>query len=116
MSTVARGSAAENFVIRHFEALGYIAGSRRHIPGPGDQSFIHELGLRKNGFAAVLLVETKKCKPEQIWSNFRREDREAMRKQRLPFGGERLLVNVAGSGKTMRIDKVYREGEWPTRR
>lgn len=111
MSAVARGSAAENFVIKYFEALGYIAGSRRHIPGPGDQLFIHETGYRIDGFGSVLLVETKKCK--KVWEQFRRSDRADMIAQVIPQGGERLLVNVAGAGKTMRIDHIYRQHEWP---
>lgn len=110
----ARANAAENFVIRYFAELGYIGGSRRHIPGPGDQLFVHSSGQSSGDFAAVLLVETKKCNPRAIWQNFRREDRAAMRALLLPPGSERLLVNVAGAGATARVDQIWREDEWPT--
>lgn len=120
MSHVSRGSAAENFVVRYFEAMGYVAGSRRHIGGPADQLFVHPKGCGEiedpytgDEFAWCLLVETKKCK--KVWENFRLEDREAMLNQPLPFGSERLLVNVAGARETMRIDRIYREDEWPQR-
>jgi len=101
--------------------MGYVAGSRRHIGGPGDQLFVHPRGsgeiedpLTGDEYSWCLLVETKKCK--SVWENFRTDDREAMLDQQLPFSAERLLVNIAGAGKTMRIDRVYREYEWPTRR
>jgi hypothetical protein len=51
------------------EADGWVVGSRRHIPGPGD------LFAWKDGEVPVL-IEVKAC--SNLWQNFRREAREEL--------------------------------------
>jgi len=67
-----------------------VVASRRHIGGSGDLLAV----LPSNG--RVQLIEVKHCKPKQLWQNFRREDRQAMRETELPEGSERYVVNKIG--------------------
>lgn len=92
-------------MIRWYQERGYVVGSRRHLKGPADLLTVHP----KSGI--VGLVECKACKPKQLWQNFRREDREAMKAQPLPPGGERLVVNVI-SIKNEELS-FFGEKSWP---
>lgn len=66
----------------------WLVASLRHVGGAGDLLCVHiDSGV-------VWLLEIKACKPEQLWQNFRREDRQEMREQQLPEGGQRFVVNV----------------------
>lgn len=65
---------------------GWVVGSRRHIKGPGDLLAVHP------DDGAVWLIEVKKAK--DLWQQFRRADRAAMKALVLPVGGERWVVNV----------------------
>jgi hypothetical protein len=101
-----KGSAAERFVRQEEEANGYLAGSRRHIPGAGDEIFVHPEGH-------VKLVEIKgykdKCSP---YNDFGPQKRQEMRETLLPLGGSRWLAVVRGSGKN-RYTEWFHEAKWP---
>lgn len=86
MNTARKGNAAEVYVARWLERHGWIVGSRRHIGGAGDL-----LAVRDD---RVQLVEVKCCK--NLWQQFRRADRQAMKDVALPEGGERWVVNKRG--------------------
>lgn len=104
MSTVSKGSGAENFVAKHLEAKGYVVASCRHRKGGGDLLAVHPAG-------PVLLVEVKGCK-DQLWARFPRSQRQEMRDTPIPAVGERTLAHVTGSGKNRKI-AWYAESEWP---
>jgi hypothetical protein len=99
LNTSRKGSSAELLVRKDKEALGYLAGSRRHIKGAGDEIYVHPGG-------DVQLVEVKACK--NLWSNFTRGDRQEMRETLLPLGGSRWVANVRGKS----IEYVH-ERDWP---
>lgn len=83
MSTVARGSAAENRVAAHGRSQGWIVGSLRHEGGAGDQLW-HKPGQRGR------LVEVKAgARP---YENFRRADREALVERAARFELDPLLA------------------------
>lgn len=102
MSTSSRGNAAERLVARWLEESGHTVGSRRHIGGAGDLLAVSSKGR-------VKLVEVKRCK--DLWQNFRREDREAMKeaKAKLPEGSEIWLVNVKPNKEMNWVP----ESRWP---
>lgn len=99
MSHVSRGNAAERFVAKEREALGYTVASRRHIGGAGDLLCVHP-------DLPTQLIEVKKRK--NPWEGFRKPERQAMRDAPLPPGSERLLVNVEGTAL-----RWWTESEWP---
>lgn len=78
---------------------GWLVASRRHIGGAGDLLAVMATEWHGEGkFIAVegtvWLIEVKCCK--ELWQQFRREDRQAMRDTPLPFCGERWVVNKRG--------------------
>lgn len=118
MSTVSRGNAAENYVAEWLEERGWVVASRRHRKGGGDHLANYPADLPPPGVfgSTCLLIETKGCKPEALWQNFRRAQREEMRNTPLPPGGERWLALVKGSkrgDKDNRTITWYAEEEWP---
>lgn len=97
MNTARKGNSAEVYVARWLQDRGWIVGSRRHIGGAGDLLAVDTQGDGLgNGRPAgvVWLIEVKCCK--ELWQQFRREDRQAMRDTPLPPGGERFVVNKRG--------------------
>lgn len=117
MSAVSRGNAAERYVAKWLQDRGWIVGSRRHIGGAGDLLAVHPEPLIKGGEdfldflgdpipTSVWLIEVKAAK--ELWQQFRREDRQAMRDTFLPPGGERFCVNVRGKEL-----EWYPESSWP---
>jgi len=99
MNTSRKGNAAENFIGKDLVAKGFIVGSRRHLKGPGDWLAVHPDGR-------IWLVEAKHCK--NLWENFRRDDRQAMRECLLPPHAERWVANRRGQS----IEYVP-EADWP---
>lgn len=89
MSTVSRGNSAERFVARWLEERGWLVASRRHIGGAADLLAVHP------DDGATWLIEVKCAK--ELWQQFRRGDRLAMKETPLPAGGERWVVNKRGS-------------------
>lgn len=124
MNTARKGSAAEVFVARWLQDRGWLVASRRHIGGAGDLLAIHPLGfleaptyaspgrgpMQEVSAGKTLLLEVKACK--ELWQQFRREDRQAMRETPLPPGGERFVVNVRGSGEKRELIWIP-ESSWP---
>lgn len=107
MNTARKGNAAEVFVARWLQDRGWLVASRRHIGGAGDLLAIHPTGEWRGERlifegrwmilpGSTLLAEVKACK--ELWQQFRREDRQAMRDTPLPPGGERWVCNMRGSG------------------
>lgn len=88
MSAVSRGNAAERFVARWLEDRGWLVASRRHIGGAADLLAVHPDGT-------TWLVEVKAAK--DLYQQFRRADRLAMKETPLPKGGERWVCNKRGS-------------------
>lgn len=83
------------------EADGYVVGSRRHIPGPGD------LLAWKDG-EETLLLEVKAC--TDLWQNFRRADRIEM----LDYAAEHVLVPLIHWWKPRaRTPEVIYSWDWP---
>jgi hypothetical protein len=76
------GNPAENRTAAILTAFGYLIGSRRHIPGPGDL-----LALAHNWRTPPLLIEVKRGTGNP-WENFRRPDRDAM----IELAVERRLI------------------------
>ncbi len=87
-NTSRKGNEGERFVIKWLEERGWLVATRRHLKGPGDILAT----LPHSG--TVWLIESKYVKPKQLWQNFERKDRQEMREQPLPEGGERLVCNV----------------------
>jgi Holliday junction resolvase-like predicted endonuclease len=87
LNTARKGNSAERFVVKHLEEKGWVVASRRHIGGAGDLLAVHPNG-------ATWLVEVKCCK--NLYENFRRGDREAMKATDLPKGAVRFVVNKRG--------------------
>lgn len=100
MSNVSRGIAGELFVAEWLTERGWVVGSRRHIKGPGDLLAVHPDG-------SCWLVEVKKAK--NLWEQFRRVDRAAMKALALPEGAELWAVNVLPK-KELRWEP---ESAWP---
>jgi len=100
-NTARKGNAAEVFVARWLEERGYVVGSRRHIGGAGDLLAV----LPSTG--KTMLIEVKHCK--NVWQQFRREDRQAMKDTPLPEGGERYVVNKIGKDELLWLG----EKSWP---
>lgn len=108
MNTTAKGSAAERYVARWLQERGWLVASRRHIGGAGDllavwpglpgpfatPSQTHPSTYMQLFTGVTWLLEVKACK--ELWQQFRREDRQAMRDTPLPPGGERWVVNKRG--------------------
>lgn len=80
---------------------GWVVGSRRHIKGPGDLLAVHP------DDGAVWLIEVKKAK--DLWQQFRKADRIAMREMPLPEGTQLWAVNVLPK-KELRWEP---ESSWP---
>jgi len=99
VNAVSKGSAAERLVVKDLEAKGFLVGSRRHIPGPGDL-----LAVRGDGLTWLIEVKCRK----NPYEGFRKPDREAMKEILLPVGGARWLACVRGQ----RIDWIP-ESDWP---
>ena len=124
MNTARKGNSAEVYVARWLQARGWLVGSRRHIGGAGDLlavwpgspgPFATPSKTRPSVYmqlfpGATWLLEVKACK--ELWQQFRREDRQAMRDTPLPPGGERLVVNVRGSGDKRELIWAP-ESAWP---
>jgi hypothetical protein len=115
VSAVSRGNAAERYVARWLQDRGWLVASRRHIGGAGDLLAVYwfqgyfELpdGTGKHlESGTTWLIEVKACK--ELWQQFRREDRQAMRDTPLPPGGERWVVNKRGKGLIWTAEK-----DWP---
>lgn len=100
-NTSRKGNVGERFVTRWLEERGWVVASRRHIGGSGDLLAV----LPENG--RVMLIEVKHCKQKQLWQNFRREDREEMRKTKLPEGSERYVVNKVGEELVWLSEKCW---------
>ena len=121
MNTSRKGNSAEVYVARWLQDRGWLVASRRHIGGAADLLAIHPkprvsveavaAGITLPFATNVLLsptwlIEVKDCK--ELWQQFRREDRQAMRDTPLPPGGERFVVNKRGK------DLIWiAESDWP---
>lgn len=119
-NTARAGNSAEVYVARWLQARGWLVGSRRHIGGAGDllavwpgffvAKAVWDIADEDRPKGTVWLIEVKAAK--DIWQQFRREDRQAMREQELPPGGERFCVNVCGKGENRELI-WYSETDWP---
>lgn len=115
MSAVSRGNSAERYVAKRLRDAGWLVGSLRHSKGAGDLIALWPHATNGNhpadGVTAVktgktLLIECKRCK--ELWQQFRREDRQAMRNTPLSPGGERWVVNKRGNELIWMAEK-----DWP---
>lgn len=105
MNSSRKGNQAELFLVGWLQERGWLVGTRRHLKGPGDILAV----LPSTG--VVWLLECKCVKPKQLWQNFERSDRQEMRGQELPPGGERYVVNIL-SIKNEELD-FRSEKSWP---
>ncbi len=119
MNTARKGNSAEVYVARWLQDRGWLVASRRHIGGAGDLLAVwpgFEKAERPDHSSLYLLpsatwlIEVKCAK--NLWQQFRRADREAMRKTLLPPAGERHVVNVRGSGDKRELIWTP-ESAWP---
>lgn len=101
-NTSRKGNVAELFVKKTLEEEGWVVGSLRKAKGGGDHLAVHPDGR-------IWLIETKGCKADQLWSNFRRDQRQEMRDVILPAGGERFCAHVC-----RRKIRWIPEADWPT--
>lgn len=119
-NTARVGNSAEVYVASWLQYRGWLVGSRRHIGGAGDL-----LAVWPGFFVAKAeWVEADKDRPEgtiwlievkcsnSVWRDFTRADRQEMREQELPPGGERFCVNVRGKGENRELI-WYPESAWP---
>lgn len=83
------------------EIAGYVVGSRRHVPGPGDLVAV-KIGTQ------TLLVEVKAC--EHVWQNFRREDRQEMLRYCHDHG---LLAVIHWWKPRARVPELIYPADWP---
>jgi len=101
MNTAAKGNRAERFVAHWLEDRGWLVASRRHIGGAADLLAVHP------DDGATWLIEVKAAK--DLYQQFRRADRLAMKETPLPASGERWVVNVRGKEL-----QWVPESSWPT--
>lgn len=106
MNSSRKGNQAEVFVAKWLQDHGWLVASRRHIGGAGDLLAVRNEPFHALPEGAVWLLEVKSCK--EVWQQFRREDRKAMRDTPLPPGGERWVVNKRGKELIWVAEK-----DWP---
>lgn len=104
MNTTAKGSSAENRVVRHLQGQGWLVGSLRHYACAGDHIAIHPKFRTR-------VIETKGCKEGTLWSNFRKGDRAELLALAKDFDADPLLAHSPSDKKPI---VFLTRDQWPS--